>query len=227
MTFFRNILLLSENSGVRIKNSKKSLLQRIVQLCALSDDALNKKLKDEKKGDKFTSSEILRDDFKLSLRGYNRQEVDKFLAKIKENYHQLLERNRILFKEVENLKKELNKYKEKESRIEEALISAQRSAQLINESSSERAKLIVKEAEVKAKKTIEDGEKEYNELKEEITSLRRQKRLFLTKLKSLIKAHSELLEFYEDKLLKESTEKEVKTSFPSPEDKEGITFEEE
>ncbi|MEA1965579.1 MAG: DivIVA domain-containing protein [Candidatus Aerophobetes bacterium] len=196
-------------------------------MCALSDDALNKKLKDEKKGDKFTSSEILRDDFKLSLRGYNRQEVDKFLAKIKENYHQLLERNRILFKEVENLKKELNKYKEKESRIEEALISAQRSAQLINESSSERAKLIVKEAEVKAKKTIEDGEKEYNELKEEITSLRRQKRLFLTKLKSLIKAHSELLEFYEDKLLKESTEKEVKTSFPSPEDKEGITFEEE
>lgn len=194
----------------------------------LNNNALqNNKFEDEGKDEKFAFSDILRNDFKLSLRGYNCQEVDKFLAKIKENHRELLERNRILSKEVENLKKELKKYKEKEGRIEEALISAQRSAQLINESSSERAKLIVKEAELKAKKTIENGEKEYNELKEEITSLRRQRKLFLTKLKSLIKTHSELLEFYEDKSLEESTEKEVKTSSPSPEDKEGITFEEE
>jgi len=202
----------------------------MIQLFALNDDALqNNRFNDERNTGKFTSFEILRDDFKLSLRGYNRQEVNEFLIKIKENYQELFEKNRTLSEEVESLKKELKKYKEKESRIEEALISAQRSAQLISESSSERAKLIVKEAELKAKKIIENGEKEYNRLKEEITNLSRQRKLFLTKLKSLIKAHSELLEFYEEKLPEENTKKEVKLPPPSSADNniEGITFEEE
>lgn len=202
----------------------------MIQLFALNDDALqNNRSNDEENTGKFTSFEILRDDFKLSLRGYNRQEVNEFLIKIKENCQELFERNRTLSEEVESLKKELKKYKEKESRIEEALISAQRSAQLISESSSERAKLIVKEAELKAKKITENGEKEYDRLKEEITNLSRQRKLFLIKLKSLIKAHSELLEFYEEKLPEENTKKEVKLPPPSSADNniEGITFEEE
>jgi len=202
----------------------------MIQLSTLNNNVLkNNNLIHKENVKKPALFTILKDDFKLSLRGYNRQEVNKFLIKIKENYQELLKRNKILSEEVERLEKEVRKYKEKEDRVEEALISAQRSAQLINESSNERAKLIIKEAELRAKKITENGEKEYNKLEQEIISLKRQKRLFLTKLKSLIKAHSELLEFYEDKLPEENTKKEIKLqSLPSVNNSiERITFDEE
>jgi hypothetical protein len=94
----------------------------------------------------------------------------------------------------------------------------------------------VEEAELKAKKRLEKSEEKVGKLKEEIAKLEGQKKLFLTKLRSLIAAHSELLDFYEEP----PAEKKRKEDAPPPLPKEsplpfssretspeGILFEEE
>ena len=101
-------------------------------------------------------------------------------------------------------------YLSKEKKIGEALISAQRSAQLISESSQERARLIIKEAEIRAKEVVRKDEEKLKRLGDEIEKLERQKRLFIAKLKSLIETHSELLNFYEEESKEEKREQSTK-----------------
>lgn len=155
------------------------------------------------------SSHIEIPKFKLSLRGYNQREVDQFLTKLNRDYQETVHQNEVLGEEVKQLREEIKEYTSKKARLEDALISAQKSAQLISESSQEQAKLTIKDAEIKANKILEEGERRLEKLKNEIVNLNEQKRLFLIKLKSLIKSHSELLDFYEEELPeKELSEKE-------------------
>ncbi|MFQ6067676.1 MAG: DivIVA domain-containing protein [bacterium] len=181
-------------------------------------------------------SEIERKKFELSFRGYNQGEVNEFLRQIKKDYEELLKRNEALLEELDQAKKELEKYNSREEKLEEALVSAQRSARLITESSQERAKLILEEAELKAKRTLDKSEQKLGKLKEEIAKLEGQKKLFLTKLRSLITAHSELLNFYEEPAAEKKTKKETREPSPketplpfsSPEtSQQGILFEDE
>lgn len=156
---------------------------------------------------KIDPSEIEIPKFRLSLKGYNQREVDEFITKLREHYQEIAHQNNVLTEEINELTEQIKGYTSKKERLEDALISAQKSAQLISENSQEQAKLIVKEAEIKAKTILEGGEKKLQELRNEIANLNEQKRLFLTKLKSLITSHSELLNFYEEEL---PEKKEVK-----------------
>ena len=172
------------------------------------------------------SSHIEIPKFKFSLRGYNQREVDQFLTKLRRDYQEIAHQNEVLGEEVKQLREEIKEYTSKKARLEDALISAQKSAQLISESSQEQAKLTIKDAEIKANKILEEGERRLEKLKNEIVNLNEQKRLFLIKLKSLIKSHSELLDFYEEELPekeppeKEPPEKEGEVKKEIPKDKE-------
>ncbi|MCK4925736.1 DivIVA domain-containing protein [Candidatus Aerophobetes bacterium] len=165
---------------------------------------------------KIDPSEIEIPKFRLSLKGYNQREVDEFIMRLREDYQEIVHQNNVLTEEINELKEQIKGYTSKKERLEDALISAQKSAQLISENSQEQAKLIVKEAEIKAKTILEEGEKKLQELRNEIANLSEQKRLFLTKLKSLITSHSELLNFYEEEL----PEKEAKVKKETLKDNE-------
>lgn len=189
-------------------------------------------------------SEIKGKKFGLSFRGYNQIEVDKFLKKIGEDYQEVLEEGRASSEELEKLKKEIKHHISREERIEQTLISAQKSAQLIDENSQERGRLMIKEAEIKTKKIIQEGEESLQKLKNEMAKLQGQKRLFFAKLKSLIQTHTELLHFYEEESVEKEEEeikeegkekKEIKKPLPAKDylpfsskdtHKEGILFEE-
>jgi len=162
------------------------------------------------------SSHIEIPKFKVSLRGYNQREVDQFLTKLRRDYQEIVHQNEVLGEEVKQLREEIKEYTSKKARLEDALISAQKSAQLISENSQEQAKLTIKDAEIKAHKILEEGERRLEKLRNELVSLNEQKRLFLTKLKSLIKSHSELLDFYEEEPPKK--EREVKKEIPKDEE---------
>jgi len=162
--------------------------------------------------------------FKLSLRGYNPREVDQFLTKLNRNYQEIVHQNEVLGEEVKQLREEIKEYTSKKARLEDALISAQKSAQLISENSQEQAKLTIQDAEIKVKKILEEGERRLDKLRTELVSLNEQKRLFLTKLKSLIKSHSELLDFYEEELPEKEgkVKKKISKDGELPFNKEGV-----
>ncbi len=166
---------------------------------------------------KIDPSEIEIPKFRLSLKGYNHREVDEFIMRLREDYQEIVHQNNVLTEEINELKEQIKGYTSKKERLEDALISAQKSAQLISENSQEQAKLIVKDAEIKANRILEEGEKKLQELRNEIANLNEQKRLFLTKLKSLITSHSELLNFYEEEHPEKKEAKVKKETFKDDE----------
>ena len=176
---------------------------------------------------RYKPSQIEKKEFGLSLRGYSQKEVDRFLLEVGKDYRELLDERLVLLEELEKLKKEREFHLSKEKRIEEALISAQRSAELINQNSQERARLIVRDAEIRAKEIVKKDEEISKRLGDEIEKLERQKKLFITRLKSLIETHSELLDFYkeepeEGRIGRPPKKKEAEDSSHLP----GILFEE-
>jgi len=175
---------------------------------------------------KITPSQIREKKFKISLRGYNRKEVSEFLYSLADLCENLLKANKNVSQELDKLRKVVEVYQKKEEKLEDLLLSAQKSAQLVNRNSQEKAELIVKEAEIKAKKITSEGEKKLERLREEIFRLSQQKKLFLLKVRSLIKAHSELLDFYEEEPSENSSSLSPKPlPYPSFQ-KEKISFEE-
>lgn len=67
-------------------------------------------------------------DFKTSIRGYDKKEVDIFLDEIIEEMEDILQKNQKLKEEKEILLNQLAHYKKKENELNETLIKAQESA---------------------------------------------------------------------------------------------------
>ncbi len=175
---------------------------------------------------KITPSQIRKKEFKISLRGYDRKEVSEFLHSLASSCENLLKTNKDISQELDTLKKVMEGYEKRKEKLENLLLSTQKSAQLIDKNSQEKAELIIKEAEIKAEKTISEEEKKLEGLKEEILRLSQQKKIFLLKVKSLIKAHSELLDFYgEESVGGSSSSSSGSLPYPSFQ-KEKISFEE-
>jgi len=108
---------------------------------------------------KITPSQIREKKFKLSLKGYDRKEVSKFLHSLANSCENLLKTNKDISQELDKLRKNMEGYQKKGEKLENLLLSTQRSAQLIDKNSQEKAELIVKEAEIRAKKIIFKEEK--------------------------------------------------------------------
>lgn len=70
----------------------------------------------EKKVSQLTPKVILEKEFKTSLKGYNQDEVDKFLDIIIKDYEALQKRIDLLETENEKLKKEVQKASEQQTR---------------------------------------------------------------------------------------------------------------
>ena len=65
---------------------------------------------------RFTAKEILEKDFKTSMRGYNPDEVDKFLDAVIQDYELFQRKVELLEQENEALKREVKKVSERNQR---------------------------------------------------------------------------------------------------------------
>ncbi|MHB2147894.1 DivIVA domain-containing protein [Calditrichota bacterium LG25] len=146
---------------------------------------------------KLTPIDIKKQEFKTALRGYDRVEVETYLEYVAEEYERLLQNNQRLEKEVGVLKAELRHYKDVEKTLKQTLYEVQQTSQLSKKTSEKEAELIRREAEVQAKKMIEDARGEVSLLKRELADLKQQKDSLITRLRYLLSSQLELLEILE------------------------------
>lgn len=136
--------------------------------------------------------------FSSSFKGYNRGEVKEFISSIAQVLEELMEKNRQLSEQIIKLQQKLNNYQSKERQINTLLTSTREKANTLLKQSEEKATFIIKEAEIKAKKMQEEEERKLEKLKDEAKRLSHQKKIFLSKFKTLLRSQIELLKFYEE-----------------------------
>lgn len=145
----------------------------------------------------LTPLDIHNKEFRKVLRGYDEAEVDEFLDRVVKDYE-------ALYKEVGSLKDRLAVHEERaaqyhgmEETLKKTLVVAQETADHLKANARREGELILKEAEVKAGKIIDEAMDRAREIIAENDELRRQAMMFRSRLRSMLQSQMELLDSQE------------------------------
>ncbi|MHB8482443.1 MAG: DivIVA domain-containing protein [Nitrospiria bacterium] len=152
---------------------------------------------------KITPLDIQQMGFKIRWKGYDKEEVDTFLSTLTEDYEALIKENLHLKEQMSYVEAELIELKKKESLLNQTLVSAQGLVEMQKANALKESTLIIKEAEVQGEQIIKNVKEEAARLKSDLIGLRREKLIFIEKLRSMIKSFEVSLS------VEEQTEKET------------------
>lgn len=146
---------------------------------------------------KITPLDIKKQDFRKVMRGYDPIEIETFLEMVAEEFESLIKQKNNLSDDVLKLKTQLSDYQEVEKTFKESLMNAQQTMNQSRENSKREATLIIKEAEVRAEKIIENAKKQLIDMKNELMIIKAQKDSFAKRLQHLLASQLELIKVLE------------------------------
>ena len=142
----------------------------------------------------LTPLDIQQQQFRVRFRGFDVHEVDRFLEQVAEAINQLQGENIKLKEDVRRLKLEAQGYKEREETFKRAMMNSQKVLEQMKDNARKSAEVIIADAEVKAEKTLNRAHNRLAQLHEDIAELKRQRMQIEVQIRSVIDAHSKLLE---------------------------------
>lgn len=134
----------------------------------------------------ITPLDIESKEFKKAIRGYSENEVDQFLDQIKQDYEILYRENIELRDKIKAVSDQLSRYKTIEETLKQTLIVAQQTAEEVNLNAHKKSEIINEQAEIAAKKIIEDANNQVIEIKKEYENLRKEAAVFKGRFKNLL-----------------------------------------
>lgn len=132
--------------------------------------------------------------FNNSFPGYNKNEVNSFVKNVATEYESMLNRLKSADKEIENLKKELEHYKNLESTLNRAILIAEETNQNIKKTSFDEAKLIIEEAKKNASRIINNALIKAEKVEDEANNIRRQFATYKRRYKGLLEEQLDSIE---------------------------------
>lgn len=148
---------------------------------------------------KLTPLDILQQRFKVTWRGFDRQEVETFLELVSEDVGSLLQECSNLKTELEKCEAQLVDFRQNERAIQQTIMSTQKVSEDLKRNAQREAELIISEAKVaagrimndaraEAEKLIHEGRNEIARLTKEINDLKNRKVQFEMAFKSLLES---------------------------------------
>ncbi|MBQ1510679.1 MAG: DivIVA domain-containing protein [Selenomonadaceae bacterium] len=133
-------------------------------------------------------------EFKRSFRGYNEDEIDEFLDQVVNDYEKLYRENDNLKEELERNKRNIEQYQRLEKNLQDTLLVAQRTAEEVistaranaaelKENTARECQNMRQEAELSAKRQIDEAANKVRDIVAEYDRLVREKDQFLKKLR--------------------------------------------
>lgn len=139
--------------------------------------------------------------FRVSFRGYDKEEVNRFLEELAQtveslNRDQAVQREKILF-----LEQQLTEMKRTESTLSSTLLSAQSLAEDVKRNAQREADLVIKEAELKAGELIRQARVELTDTQRDLVALQKQRLLMVERLRASLRMFERMLEVEEQEAL--------------------------
>lgn len=142
----------------------------------------------------LTVKDILEKTFKRSFKGYDEDEVDKFLDQIIDEFKLLQNEVISLRAELAEAKEHVGKVKHTEETIMNTLVSAQKTSERMINEAKRKAELIISSAEATAKQKAEQTLRELNEAKGKIDELKSCAQGFATNFANMVNAQAAYFE---------------------------------
>ncbi|HLR73125.1 MAG TPA: DivIVA domain-containing protein [Pseudogracilibacillus sp.] len=132
-------------------------------------------------------------EFTRSFRGYQEDEVNEFLDQIIKDYEITIRAKKDSEKEVEELTEKVEHFIKIEETLNKSIVVAQDTAEELKANARKEAKLMIKEAEKNADRIVNEALGESRKIAMETEELKRQAKVFRTRVKMLIEAQLEMV----------------------------------
>lgn len=142
----------------------------------------------------LTPVDILHTQFKTSLKGYSKPQVDEFVRCARESIEELIKDKSDLQRKVESLEEELERIRKIESAMSSALTIAQQSADELRTEAHKQAELIIKEAEQARVRMVIEAQQQAEKLRAEIALLESARDRFEAEFRAMLSGYSEWLD---------------------------------
>lgn len=141
----------------------------------------------------LTPLDIHNKEFTKSFRGYDEDEVNKFLDQVVKDYEIVIREKRALEEKVNQLNERLNHFTNIEETLNKSILVAQETAEELKSNAAKESKLIVKEAEKNADRIINEALTKSRQISIEVEEMKKQAKVFRTRLKMLVEAQLEMI----------------------------------
>lgn len=142
----------------------------------------------------LTANDIRSIEIRSQMRGYDKEEVDNLLEQVAVAIETTKQENVKLSMEIDSLRSEVASLKENEDVIKGAAIDARKNADATVKAAKKDAADIIKKAKEESKNIIAGNSKKVQEIEQHIESLDKNRKTYLSKLRTLISSHLELAE---------------------------------
>lgn len=132
--------------------------------------------------------------FNTVFRGYDKEEVKKYLDKVIKEYERLLNEKKIVDEKVNDLSKQLEKYEQLESTLNRALFSAENASDEIKRVARLEAEGLINEAKRNANRIINDALIKAEKANDYADRLKRNVTLLKKRLRAIIEGQLEVIE---------------------------------
>ncbi len=143
---------------------------------------------------KITPLDIQQMVFRTKLRGYDREEVNRFLEELAQTVESLNRENAMLRERLAMTEQQVSELKRTETTLSNTLVAAQSLADDVKRSANRDAELIVKEAELKAGEVIRQARVELGETQRDLSQLQKQRLLMVERMRATLHTFERMLD---------------------------------
>ena len=138
---------------------------------------------------RLTPVDVRRMEFPKSVRGYDKGRVDDFREQVAAELDRLTRANQDLAGKVKVLTEQLSQFRERDKALNDALVSAQQLRSDVRDQSEREAQLVLREAHSEAERIVQGARLEAMRVVEQIASLVRMRRGYLTQFRVMLERH--------------------------------------
>jgi cell division initiation protein len=154
---------------------------------------------------KITPLDIQQMVFRSKFRGYDKEEVNRFLEELAQTVEELNRDNAILREKIVFLEQQMTELKRTEATLSNTLVSAQTLAEDVKRTAQREAELVMREAELKAGELIRQARVELTDTQRDLSSLQKQRLLMVERLRATLHTFERMLEVEEQEAYRDAT----------------------
>ncbi len=147
----------------------------------------------------ISALEIKKKEFEQKMRGYDADEVRRFLDEVSNEVDTLTRDNISLEEELIGTKKKIEHYLKIESSLEKTLLAAQQTAMKMEEQAQKEASLLLEKARFERDKMMQELPLEIERARGEVTRLKAEYESTVARMKSVLEGFSVYISKLEEK----------------------------
>lgn len=132
--------------------------------------------------------------FSTSFNGYSKIEVNSFVNEVTHEYETMLSKLKSQDNEINNLKQDLEKYKNMENTLNRAIMVAEDASNQIKKVARDEAKGVIDDARRNASRIVNDALLKANKIEQDAEVLKRRVSVFKRRLQNVVDEQIEFIE---------------------------------